>query len=130
MIEQRSITFLDRVHFDQHASELLHMPLVDPLVLGDLFFLVLVVRQLVVSPLDSIQKRKVAARDVIGKHERGDTGRVGLEGQNHQVEHHLDVFAKVLRHSRCGGGQRIGIDFRFPPSVMRRREFNPFFHGP
>ena len=97
VVQQRlAVDVLDGVQLLQEPGELLHVPQVD---LGDLLqdlFLVVVVRQVVMALGDpDVGERPVAP--LVGQQEGGDPGRVGLERQDHHVEHELDVLAEGAR---------------------------------
>ena len=69
--------------------------MVDPLVLLELLGVVLVVGDLVVAAADAVEEREVLAADRVAEHEGGDPGRVGPEGEHHEVEHQADVLGVV-----------------------------------
>ena len=71
---------------------MLDVPLSDPLILHQVFFLVLVMRQGVVSALHPLQKGEVGIPDGVAKHKRTNSCGVGLECQRNHVEHQSNVF--------------------------------------
>ena len=97
VVQQRPFPFADLLHPVEQLGALLDVPGRDPLVLVQLLGVVLVVRELVVAPLDALDEREVLVADRVAEHERGDPRRVGLEGQQEDVEHQPDVLGVVHR---------------------------------
>ena len=125
IVKQRlAVDVFDRVHFFEEPGELLHVPPVD---LGDLvhhLFLVAMMGQVVMA-LGDIDLGEGPVAPLVGQQEGGDAGGVGLEGQDHHVEHELDVLPETcagMPARRFHGGVRDVLELFGP--------FQPAFDFP
>ena len=81
------------------------MPAIDDLVLGELFFLIPVMRHVVMAGGHAVEKAEAHVADRVPEHECRDARSVGLEGHRDHVEHQADMLGMtgrcVGRHVLC-----------------------------
>ena len=95
VVEDIGATFGKALHLLEKVGELGAVPGVDTLVLVELFSVALVVGDGVVTAADAIKKGEIFARDGVAKHEGGDAGGVGPEGEGDEVEHEAGVLGVI-----------------------------------
>ena len=80
MIQNTTLSFFHLTEASQQVSILRHMPLSYFLILDEVFLLVLMMGEAVMSPADPIEKGKVGITHRVAKHEGAHACAVGLKG--------------------------------------------------
>src|SRR5687768_13418295 len=81
IIKHRSFAFFHVPQFSKQIGILLDVPPVDELILPQHFRISLMMRDVVMTAADPLEKRKILVADFVAEHERGDSRRIALEGQ-------------------------------------------------
>lgn len=94
VVEEGAVSVVDFAHAIEDVGELLGVVDIDFFLFEEFIGGFPVVADVVVSVGDiDFLIRAVAA--FVGEHECGDSGEVGLEGEDHHIAHEADVFASV-----------------------------------
>ncbi len=102
-----SVDVFDGIHFFQEAGKLLDVPPVD---VGDFIhhrFLVAMMGQVVMA-LGDLDIRECSVASLVGQQEGGDASGIGLERQDHHVEHERDMLVERGRNAGRSFHGRIG----------------------
>ena len=95
VVEDVGVAFGEALQCLEKVGELGGVPGVDALVLVELFLVAFVVGDGVVTSADAIKEGEVFSGDGVAKHEGGDAGGVGPEGEGDEVEHEACVLGVV-----------------------------------
>lgn len=118
VFQEGAFAFIRGLHFSQGFTPKLDLMLVHALIQAEAVLIIGMMRKLMNTAADAIEAWEAHVGEVVVHHERGHTGAVHLESQNHDVKHQSEVIFGASRDT--GGWARDGGCFHawLPASTL------------